>query len=82
MNLYLEGVIKTVSANKNIINFANTVFYMSEFDIESIKYKVIEQLKAGKPLLDKDGAFAPFLEIFLMPHWKMRQCPKMDDTIG
>ena len=30
-----------------------------EFDFESIKNKAIEQLKAGKPLLGKDGAFAP-----------------------
>ena len=30
-----------------------------EFDFESIKNKTIEQLKAGKPLLGKDGAFAP-----------------------
>lgn len=29
-----------------------------EFDSESIKNKAIEQLKAGKPLLGKDGAFA------------------------
>ena len=28
-----------------------------EFDFESIKNKAIEQLKAGKPLLGKDGAF-------------------------
>lgn len=33
-----------------------------EFDFESIKNKAIEQLKAGKPLLGKDGAFAPLLE--------------------
>ena len=50
-----------MSAKKNIINFANTVFFMSEFDFESIKNKAIEQLKAGKPLLGKDGAFAPVL---------------------
>ena len=38
----------------------------AEFDFESIKNKTIEQLKAGKPLLGKDGAFAPpLLEIFL-----------------
>lgn len=37
-----------------------------EFDFESIKNKAIEQLKAGKPLLGKDGAFAPLLEIFLI----------------
>ena len=33
-----------------------------EFDFESIKDKAIEQLKAGKPLLGNDGAFAPLLE--------------------
>ena len=47
-------------------NFANTVFFMKEeFDFESIKNKAIEQLKAGKPLLGKDGAFAPLLESIL-----------------
>ena len=30
-----------------------------EFDFKSIKNKAIEQLRAGKPLLGKDGAFAP-----------------------
>ena len=37
-----------------------------EFDFESIKNKAIEQLKAGKPLLGKDGAFAPLLESILI----------------
>ncbi len=32
-----------------------------EFDFESIKNKAIEQLKAGKPLLRKDGAFSLFI---------------------
>ena len=36
-----------------------------EFDFESIKNKAIEQLEAGKPLLGKDGAFAPLLESIL-----------------
>lgn len=36
-----------------------------EFDFESIKNKAIEQLKAGKPLLGKDGAFATLLESIL-----------------
>ena len=36
-----------------------------EFDFEIIKNKAIEQLKAGKPLLGKDGAFAPLLESIL-----------------
>ena len=38
---------------------------MSEFYFESIKNKAIEQLKAGKPLLSKDGEFAPLLESIL-----------------
>ena len=40
-----------------------------EFDFESIKNKAIEQLKAGKPLLGKDGTFAPLLESKL---WKVK----------
>ena len=36
-----------------------------EFDFESIKNKAIEQLKDGKPLSGKDGAFAPLLESIL-----------------
>jgi len=38
---------------------------MEEFDFESIKNKALEQLKSGKPLLGKDGAFAPLLESIL-----------------
>ena len=38
---------------------------MSEFDIESIKVKALEQLKVGKSLLGKDGGFAPLLESIL-----------------
>jgi len=34
----------------------------AEFDFESIKDKALEQLKSGKSLLGKDGAFAPLLE--------------------
>ena len=37
----------------------------AKFDFESIKNKAIEQLKAGKPLLGKDGTFAPLLESIL-----------------
>ena len=36
-----------------------------EFDFESIKNKAIEQLKAGKPLLGKDGAFCPLIGKYL-----------------
>lgn len=38
---------------------------MEEFDFERIKNKALEQLKSGKPLLGKDGAFAPLLESIL-----------------
>ena len=48
---------------------------MSEFDFESIKNKAIEQLKAGKPLLGKDGAFAPLLESILNAAWKVKWTP-------
>ncbi len=36
-----------------------------EFDFETIKNKVIEQQKSGKPLFGKDEAFAPLLESIL-----------------
>ena len=36
-----------------------------EFGFESIKNKALEQLKSGKSLLGKDGAFAPLLESIL-----------------
>lgn len=36
-----------------------------EFDFESIKNKALEQLKSGKSLLGKDGAFATLLESIL-----------------
>ena len=55
-----------MSAKNKILTLLTQFFYMKEeFDFESIKNKAIEQLKAGKPLLGKDGAFAPLLEIFL-----------------
>lgn len=38
---------------------------MSKFVFENIKNKDIEQLKAGKPLLGKDGGFVPLLESIL-----------------
>ena len=44
---------------------AYSFFMKEEFDFESIKNKAIEQLKAGKPLLGKDGAFVPLLESIL-----------------
>ena len=45
---------------------------MSVFDFESIKNKAIEQLRVGKPLLGKDGAFAPLLESILNADWKVK----------
>lgn len=36
-----------------------------EFNFEEIKNKALEQLKSGKSLLSKDGAFAPLLESIL-----------------
>lgn len=40
---------------------------MEEFNFEEIKNKALEQLKSGKSLLGKDGAFAPLLESILNP---------------
>lgn len=36
-----------------------------EFNFAEIKNKALEQLKSGKSLLGKDGAFAPLLENIL-----------------
>lgn len=38
---------------------------MEGFNFEEIKNKALEQLKSGKSLLGKDGAFAPLLESIL-----------------
>lgn len=38
---------------------------MEEFNFEEIKNKALAQLKSGKSLLGKDGAFAPLLESIL-----------------
>ena len=38
---------------------------MEEFDYKAFQAKALEQLKSGKPLLGKDGAFAPLLENIL-----------------
>ena len=35
------------------------------FDYESLKTKALEQLRTGKSLYGKDGAFAPLLKDFL-----------------
>ena len=62
----IEDVNKTVSAKSKILTLLTRFFCMKEeFDFESIKNKAIEQLRAGKPLLGKDGAFAPLLESIL-----------------
>jgi hypothetical protein len=57
-----------VSAKKTnkVLTLLTQFFFMSEeFNFESIKNKAIEQLKAGRPLLGKDGAFALLLESIL-----------------
>ncbi len=38
---------------------------MEDFDYKSFQAKALEQIKSGKPLLGKDGAFAPLLENLL-----------------
>ena len=38
---------------------------MEDFDYKAFQAKVLEQVKSGKPLLGKDGAFAPLLENIL-----------------
>lgn len=38
---------------------------MEEFDYKAFQAKVLEQIRSGKPLLGKDGAFAPLLENIL-----------------
>lgn len=36
----------------------------TNFDFESMKDKALEQLRSGKSLYGKDGAFAPLLKSF------------------
>jgi putative transposase len=46
----------------------NTVFFMDEeskFDYEELKAKTLAQLRSGKSLFGKDGAFAPLLKDIL-----------------
>ena len=38
---------------------------MEEFDLKAFQAKVVEQVRSGKPLLGRDGAFAPLLETIL-----------------
>lgn len=54
-----------MSSRNKILTLLTQFFMKAEFDFESIKNKTIEQLKASKPLLGKDGAFAPLLESIL-----------------
>ena len=54
-----------MSAKNKVLTLLTQFFYEEEFDFESIKNKAIEQLKAGKLLLGKNGAFAPLLESVL-----------------
>ena len=54
-----------MSARNKVLTLLTQFFMKEEFDFESIKNKAIEQLKAGKPLLGKDGAFAPLFESIL-----------------
>lgn len=37
----------------------------TDFDFTSMKDKALEQLRSGKLLYGKDGAFAPLIKIFL-----------------
>jgi hypothetical protein len=38
---------------------------MEEFDYKAFQTKALEQLKSGKPLLSRGGAFSPLLENLL-----------------
>jgi transposase-like protein len=51
-----------------------------EFDFEAIKNKALEQLKSGKSLLGKDGAFAPLLESILNAALDGEMDAPMDDS--
>ena len=50
-----------------------------EFNFEEIKNKALEQLKFGKSLLGKDGAFAPLLESILNAALQGEMDVHMDD---
>ena len=55
-----------MSSKEKGITLQTQFLIMEEtFDFEKIKKKALEQLKTGKPLLGKDGAFAPLLESIL-----------------
>ncbi len=53
-----------MSVKNKILTLLTQFFMKEEFDFESIKNKAIEQLKAGKPLLGKDGVLLPL-------YWKV-----------
>lgn len=62
----IESVKQTVSRVK--INFKHSKMKKEQpepFDYESAKQKVKEQLRSGKSLFGKDGAFAPLLQEML-----------------
>lgn len=50
-----------------------------DFDFESMKDKALEQLRSGKSLYGKDGAFAPLLKSFLETALKAEMDSHMDD---
>ena len=52
---------------------------MEDFDYKSFQAKALEQLKSGKPLLGKDGAFAPLLENLLNAALEGEMDAHMDD---
>ena len=49
------------------------------FDFESMKDKALEQLRSGKSLYGKDGAFAPLLKSFLEAALEAEMDSHMDD---
>ena len=51
--------------NKKVLTLQTQFNFMEEFNYKEFQSKVLEQLKSGKPLLGKDGAFAPLLENIL-----------------
>jgi len=51
----------------------------TNFDFESMKDKALEQLRSGKSLYGKDGAFAPLLKSFLEAALEAEMDSHMDD---
>ena len=51
-----------------------------EFNFDEIKNKALEQLKSGKSLLGKDGAFAPLLESILNAALEGKMDAHMDEA--